>query len=579
MLRAEGGRPAAQAPLQATAWLQRADERLSERLDERNGGLRSGENKFPNVPTLELFLSEYRTAHDARALRAARAALDAMAYGGIHDQVGGGFHRYCPEPTWSIPHFEKTLYDNAQLLDLYAEAYALTGDPLYRSVAIDTARYLTARMADPRGGFYAAQDAQVNGVEGASYLWTRDAIQATLGARDAAAFFEAYALIPMPPQALKERRTAQGSVLRLRLPISETLRRTGQSDAAGLLSHFEPLRMKLLAQRNRREQPALDTQMLVGSNGLAIGALARAGVALHAPSYVRLASATARRIWREAYDPGTGGLAHELGVRGPEGFLNDYAWLGQGYLALYDASADAVWRERAGILADEIVRRFEREGGALVTAPGNEHLLVRPSDHGDMDYPSGTSAALALLLHLSDVTGAQRYREAALCVAEHMSDMLQAQPERWPAAVAALNGVPLAPAAASSAPLFGTAAHVRAEGSFARAGALIEAQVVLHVDPGYHVNANPATHDYLIPTSVTYQGLTNARTVYPKPTRIFPGFTSGGLDVYEGTVVLRSEIPLSEAPHADELEASVAVQACTTGSCLQPVSLRVRVQR
>jgi hypothetical protein len=160
-----------------------------------------------------------------------------------------------------------------------------------------------------------------------------------------------------------------------------------------------------------------------------------------------------------------------------------------------------------------------------------------------------------------------------------MSDVLQVQPERWPSALAALNEAPLAPLAASPAPLFGTAAHVRAEGSFARAGGKIEAQVLLHVDPGYHINANPATHDYLIPTSVTYQGLVGVRTTYPKPTRIFPDFTSGGLDVYEGTVVLRSGIPLHEAPRADVLEASVAVQACTTGSCLQPATLRVRVGR
>src|SRR5262249_10342056 len=158
--------------------------------------------------------------HDAAVARGLVSTLNAMAYGGIWDHLGGGFHRYSTEPTWSIPHFEKMLYDNAQLLRIYAEAYKETGRPLYRDVAIAVGNYVAHQMRAPDGGFFTAEDSEVDGVEGASYTWTRKQIDDALGGKDATSFFEAYALTPMPPNpSSPSAGTEEAGVIRLRLPV------------------------------------------------------------------------------------------------------------------------------------------------------------------------------------------------------------------------------------------------------------------------------------------------------------------------------------------------------------------------
>src|SRR6266851_1894946 len=193
---------AKQNPLAPSAWMGHAETSFMIRLDPQYGGLLSdGGLKFPHEPAIELMLTDYSTHRDPRVRQWVVSTLDAIAYGGIWDHVGNGFHRYSTEPTWSIPHFEKMLYDNAQLLQIYAEAYQATSIPLYRQVAEDVATYLSQRMAAPAGGFYAAQDAEVAGQEGVSYLWTRREIESVLGKEASARFLQVYRLTPLPAQA------------------------------------------------------------------------------------------------------------------------------------------------------------------------------------------------------------------------------------------------------------------------------------------------------------------------------------------------------------------------------------------
>jgi len=172
----------AAAKIDPGSWLADARDTLLQMMDHRHGGIAdSGGTRFPRSPELGLLLTDYQANHDEAALSALTETLDAIAYGGIHDHLAGGFHRYSTEPTWSIPHFEKMLSDNAQLLGLYTRSFQLTGNPLYRAQALATAHYLESDMMAVGGGFYGAQDAEVNGVEGASYLWTRNQIASVLG--------------------------------------------------------------------------------------------------------------------------------------------------------------------------------------------------------------------------------------------------------------------------------------------------------------------------------------------------------------------------------------------------------------
>src|SRR5207253_1911169 len=235
---------------------------------------------------LALLLSEYRSSHSTNVREALVGTLDAMALGGLHDHLGGGFYRYSTEPTWSVPHFEKMLYDNAQLLGIFAEAYQQTHSALYGQVANDVAGYLAQQMAAPRGGFYAAQDAEVDGREGVSYLWSRKEIESILGSAEAATFFQVYSLTPVPNAGVEDEDAgAANGVLRVRMPVNDTRKRVGATDMASALAALAPDRARLLAVRYRRPQPARDEKTVVAWNGLAIDALVGSAGGLGQRSY------------------------------------------------------------------------------------------------------------------------------------------------------------------------------------------------------------------------------------------------------------------------------------------------------
>ena len=367
-----------------------------------------------------------------------------MALGGIHDHLGGGFHRYSTEPTWSIPHFEKMLYDNAQLLKLYAQAYELTGNPLYRQVAEDVAAYLSQQMMAPGGGFYAAQDAEVEGREGVSYLWSRDEIEAVLGKEAAERFLQVYSLTPMPEQSSDSLVSgAEQGVLRVRLPTANNAQRSGSETVEALASQAAA-RAKLLAVRNARPQPARDEKIIVSWNALAIDAMVRSGKILGDSASIESGKQAAARLWTLAYDPQSGELKHEIfrGQAQTPGYLDDYALLGMAFLSLHAATADTAWRDKAAALAAAMLERFSKAGTLSTTVAAND-LLIPLTDDGDSTTPSGTSAALELLARLYEITGKKEYAQSALQILSGVSGSIGQSPGVWSSAVAAVNRHPL----------------------------------------------------------------------------------------------------------------------------------------
>jgi uncharacterized protein YyaL (SSP411 family) len=576
-------------------WLEAASASLLSKFDAAHAGFGIQGPKFPQAPQLELLLAQGRIHDDVHARRAALRTLEAIFYGGIHDHLAGGFHRYSTEPTWSIPHFEKMLYDNAQLLRLYAEAFELTGNPLYRYATRETAHYLLQQMTTPvAAGFFTAEDSEVDGIEGVSYVWTRGEIFHVLGEDHARRLFKVYALTPMPRQTLlgleqpDSHSRGQPGVLRIRLPIEKTVKEAGFQTAVPMIETLASDRAALLAVRHRRRQPARDEKILTGLNGLAIAALTVAGRALHEPSYIRRAQDLADRVWNLAYDPKNGVLQHESfrGAAHTDGFLPDYAELGQACMALAVSTGDARWKERAATLAETILARFGREDGSFALSTQQRELLIPPTEDGDGDTPSGTSSAIDLLLQLAPTTAVDvRFTSSASRAVNRMSGVYQQSPAEWGAALVSLNLHPAAwaaaahtspsvqPAATGERSRFAlpvTADHVRVS-AVAKGGATEDQIVVtVEIDSGYHVNANPASYDYLIPTSVQFSQLHPSRVAYPDATRFKAEFAPAGLEVYEGSVQLRAGFPPHSLGSSGANHGVVTVQACDLKVCLPP---------
>lgn len=568
------------AKVSPSTWLDEVAQQAAARFDRRDGGFSGGgETKFPQAPLLGALLAAAEQRHDMHAQEMLATTLRAMAEGGVMDQLDGGFHRYSTEPSWSIPHFEKMLYDNAQLLGLYARAYALTKAPLFKQVALRTAHYLTQEMLAPDGGFYSAQDAEVDGVEGASYVWTREAIETTLGSAGATRFFALYALTPMP-QIYAGQKQPAGSVLRLDRNKANAL--ADKQALAASIESLAPLRASLLAARNRREQPARDEKVVTAGNALAIIGFAQAGQALDDSSLTKVAIESADWEWQHVFDPKTGDLRHQLfrGQAGDQGFLDDYALLGQAFLMLHTTTGEAVWGERARQLADALLQRFTQADGRLSMVAGESGLPVAPRQiEGDSVQPSGPSEAVALLLGVAADDGALRYAQAAQRALAALSPQVETEPTEWsaliaslsqPALMAALNRASVATAQAAPK-LPDSAEHVHTQGRWEAAGEVV---VTIEVDPGYHINANPASDQDLVPTTLSVEGADGATVEYPAGQKFKAPFASQDISVYTGHIELRERVPArSVAPR----RAHLRVQVCNDRYCLAPATIDIAV--
>ena len=401
--------PAVQAP--PTAELVETTVAILERtLDRTNGGW-GGAPKFPQPMTLE-FLLRRAAAGDLRAGPIVRRTLEAMADGGIHDQLGGGFHRYATDAHWLVPHFEQMLYDNAQLARTYVHAWALGGEARDRDVAIGVLDYLLRELLTEDGAFAASQDADTGGVEGATFTWRLSEIEAVLG-KAAPLFAAAY--------GVTDTGNWEGVTILSRVRSTAELATAFGLEPADLDRQLADQRARLLETRMRRPQPARDDKALAAWNGLAIAALADAARLLRAADD---AAATRYRAAAErAADAVLTGLLGTDGRLGRswkdgratgQGVLEDYASLAEGLLALYEATFEERWFVAARGLMDSVIDRFaDPEGGFFDTAIDHERLVTRPKDVQDNATPSGSAMASLVLLRLAAFTGDGRYRAIA----------------------------------------------------------------------------------------------------------------------------------------------------------------------
>ena len=393
--------------------LHEAAVRLSHEFDDDDGGW-GGPPKFPQPMVVEFLLRRYRQTGDGRLMRMASETLDAMARGGLYDQLGGGFHRYATDLHWQVPHFEKMLTDNAQLARVYLQAWELTGTDEYRRIATETLDYLLREMADPSGGFYSAQDADSEGEEGRFFVWTpaqiASALEGSAEAQDGAAelFCQAY--------GVTESGNFEGgtTVLHLQRPLAELAANTGIA-VDELSARLAAMRARLLEGRERRERPARDEKVLAGWNGLALGAFAYAARVLESEEYRTAAERNAHFLLAEMTSP-AGRLYRSWkdGRATLNGYLEDYAAVAGGLLDLFEATGRERWLEGAAALADAILEHFtDPAGGFFDTSDDHEQLIIRPKHVQDGAVPSGNSLAAGVMLRLTLHTGDGRYGQAA----------------------------------------------------------------------------------------------------------------------------------------------------------------------
>jgi len=397
------GLPAAMPGEQA---LNAAVQRLLEQHDGQHGGWGAGP-KFPQPMALAFLLRTYHATGDDRLLALVNTALEAMARGGLYDQIGGGFHRYTVDGRWLVPHFEKMLYDNAQLARVYLQAWQVTGRPLYRAVVEETLDYLLREMRVNSAAFASAQDADTAGHEGATYLWTVGELRAVLR-EDYARFAAGY--------PVSEAGNFEGRNI---------LTFTGSDEERAALA---PLRARLLAARAERAQPARDDKVLAAWNGLTLSALAEAGAALGRADYITAAEALAaflldqmaapdgrlRRVWH--------GDAARL-----DGYLEDQATAVQGLVSLYQVTFEPRWIAAARRLMALSLEHYWDDGW-YDTADDHEALIVRPAEHQDNATPSGAALATLGLLQLARYYEDDRYAR----LAEKALAPMRAMASRYP---------------------------------------------------------------------------------------------------------------------------------------------------
>jgi uncharacterized protein YyaL (SSP411 family) len=363
-----------------------------------------------------------------------------MALGGIYDQLGGGFHRYSTDESWLVPHFEKMLYDNAQLAQIYCRAWQATGKSFYRGIAEETLEYVLREMTSPDGGFYSAQDADSEGVEGKYFVWTPEEVEAVLGKHEGFvfnAFFDVTAAGNWEGKnILHVVKEAAQTALECGLSVEET---------AEILDEG---RVKLFKAREQRIKPALDDKVLTSWNGLMLAALSECAAAFDRQDFLAAAVRNAEfLIGVHAVRDDEGRLRLLRTSRGGAAHLNgcleDYAFLADGLLRLYEATFDERRLNQARDAVDTILAKFSDEtpggGGFFATSNDHERLIQRPRDWDDNAVPSGNSVAVEVLLRLAVITGEEKYRKPAAAVLRKLAAILEKHPGGFARMLGALD--------------------------------------------------------------------------------------------------------------------------------------------
>jgi len=408
--------------------LQLCFEQTRGSYDAANGGF-GGAPKFPR-PVLLNFLFQL---HNAEAREMALHTLRKMGEGGMFDQLGGGFHRYSVDDHWLVSHFEKMLYDQAQLVSSYIDAYQLTHDEFFSDIARRTCDYVLRDMTSPDGGFYSAEDADSEGVEGKFYVWTQPEIEAVLSGRSD---------IPVATSGVSDDGRGRNAAPTIAGDFCRAYDVTSGGNwehGVSILHVTEPIagrfateREKLLKTRSRRIRPHRDEKVLTAWNGLMISALCRAAQALNEPRYRDAAQRAAKCILSSEKLQRSGNVP---------AVVDDYAFFANGLIDLYETDFDSTWLTKATALTDQMLKSFydAEDGGFFMNAGGDASVIIRAKEEYDGAEPSGNSVATLLLLRLAEFTDGEDYRKAAERTLTLFAPRMRSAPHVMPQMLCALD--------------------------------------------------------------------------------------------------------------------------------------------
>ncbi|MEW4567407.1 DUF255 domain-containing protein [Tautonia sp. JC769] len=586
---------------------------LARRFDPQYGGFgfdpeQPKRPKFPEPANLVFLIDQARRGRaPAGSLPNPKemvlTTLDRIGRGGIRDHLAGGYHRYSTDRSWTVPHFEKMLYDNAQLASVLLETYELTDDPRWADEARATLDFVAEAMTLPDGGFASSLDAETEGEEGAFYVWTPEGVKIALNDDQTAfdLFARAYGLNGEPnfegDRFVLLRPDTPGD-----LAVALGLAPEQVEDA------LAPLRAKLLDARNRREAPFLDDTALTAWNGLMLAAFADGARVLDDPRYLESANRAADFLL-DALRDDDGNLLRSFrnGSSRLPGYLEDYAFLIHGLLRLHAATDDPERLDQARDLADRMIASFAdaRRGGFFFTADDHESLVARVKDPYDGALPGPNAVAIRDLLALARLTGDPIYRDTARDALDAFAPSMGRSPASAPLLLVAVDELldleDAAPAAAADAPFTpgrlrlptdptapaaDRPAVVSADATVPdepiRPGKPFELRITLTIDQKYHLNANPAGAPNLVPTLISLPDDSPATLIdvtYPPGEPLTLAGQDAPISVYSGTItpVVRITIPDDSEADTVDLTLSIRYQACDDRSCLAPASISLPV--
>lgn len=412
--------------------LDKAYNQLARGYDKTHGGFGSAP-KFPAPMNLEFLLRYFYRTGNLEAFQMVEHTARRMAEGGMYDQLGGGFHRYATDACWLVPHFEKMLYDNALLTPLYLHLFQQTGEDFYRRIAEETFDYVLREMTHESGGFYSTQDADSEGHEGKFFVWTQEEVLELLGKEEGALFCSFYDITPGGNFEGK-------SILNINDSVEDVARKENVT-VEQVQGALERGRKILFEAREQRIKPGRDEKILTAWNGLMLASFAEAGAILERRDYLEAARRNARFVLENLRRDGLLLRTYKDGQAKLNGYLDDYSFLADGLVTLYEATGELEWLEEAVSIVERMTDEFwdEEQGGFYYTGRSHEELIVRSKDYFDNATPSGNSVAADLLLRLGVLTGLEGYTRKAVTIFRLMRDSVARYPSAFGRLLCALD--------------------------------------------------------------------------------------------------------------------------------------------
>ncbi len=534
---------------------------LEQHYDSEEGGFGSGP-RFPDESGL-LFLLDYAALRgNDEALSMARMSLDKMMLGGLHDHVGGGFHRYCVDKKWRVPHFEKMLYNQALLARSFTVLAERTGESVYKDVADGIFDFTAELLTNDQGAFLSAIDAETDAMEGAYYVWSEVDLREALNAEEFRFVFDWYERADVPE--IPGHKHVDGGVIYQPKSFAVMAQELNKDEEV-LRQETKSIFGKLKSKRDARKLPRIDTKIISGWNGLMVDALARAGRIEQAEKAVRFVLAEMRDDDGNLYRIYAGGKAYQ------KAFFEDYAFMMGGLASLYKETNDEFWLAILKDMAARSEKLFMQESGKYALSDGDNGLDVKIVNAHDAAIPSGTSVLAHAYLDLFEAMRDPEWLDKAAKITKAYQGDVAKNPQAFAHLIHAAMRLEVLRKQK-------TTPGMRSEDRV-KSSVVIEdgrAKVILDVEEGWHINANPASMDFLIPTEVSAPGMS---PVYPDPEKMQTPL--GDLSVYKGKVEIvlnvADENVIDDGADLTTIKIKTRFQACSEDTCLAPSSVNLKL--